>query len=369
MLVPKRRVLPRVNESFAIGFQQLVKPAVILVVAFVLAGEQRVHDVVKIVGPLPVQAKSPPVALLDDPDVVQGAFRNQVELTSLFPGKSLHPRRHLLQDVLCPHVADLVDGVQPEPIDVVPVEPVQDVADNELPHLVTVGPAVVDRFAPRCFELLREIPPVLGQVAPFGTEVVVDYVQKNRHPPLVAGVDKLFQAFGTPVGVLHSVQIRAVVTPVAVTGKLGHRHELEGVDPGSLQLIEPGNDGFERPFVSKRSHVKFVLDHFSKRDGAPGGVLPLKSVVGHHRRRLVGTVRLVVRSRVGPLVLTVQPVLVPGAGNDVVNNRPPVSPITPLHGNQPVFGRIQFQFNFFRHSGPHGKLAGPVIPVMGALVR
>jgi hypothetical protein len=52
----------------------------------------------------------------------------------------------------------------------------------------------------------------------------------------VSGVHELLQAIGSSVAVVRSVEVNAVIAPIAVTGKLGHGHQLDGVDAELFEI-------------------------------------------------------------------------------------------------------------------------------------
>lgn len=125
-------------------------------------------------------------------------------------------------------VENPVYGVESQRIDVKILQPVQRVADKEMPHLVAVRPIEVQRRSPRRFVVIGEIRPVLAQVIAFRTQVVVDHVQSHSHSPFVRGIYQPLQILRRPVGVLNGKRVHPVVSPISVSWKLRDGHYFNG---------------------------------------------------------------------------------------------------------------------------------------------
>ncbi|MNN57495.1 hypothetical protein D3C81_1724860 [compost metagenome] len=65
------------------------------------------------------------------------------------------------------------------------------------------------------------------QVIAVWPEMVVDHVYDHRQAQAVGAVDQLLERFGRAIGRLRGVGQHAVITPVALAGKLRQRHQLD----------------------------------------------------------------------------------------------------------------------------------------------
>ena len=67
----------------------------------------------------------------------------------------------------------------------------------------------------------------------------------------MGAVDKRAEIVGTAVGARRGEQRHAVVAPVALSGKIGERHQLDGGDPEVAQIRQLAGRGLKRAFGSK----------------------------------------------------------------------------------------------------------------------
>ena len=99
--------------------------------------------------------------------------------------------------------------------------------------------------------------------------MVVDHVQNHAKPVAVRRVDEALQGAGTAVARLDGVGIDAVVTPIAIAGKLGHRHDLDGGDAEFFQCGEPRNDRVKRALRRESADVQLVDDQIFAWNAPP----------------------------------------------------------------------------------------------------
>src|SRR5258708_31084380 len=102
------------------------------------------------------------------------------------------------------------------------------------------------------------------------------------------------------------VQIYSVVTPIAVAGKFGDRHQFNG---GDTQLCEVGkfwNYRFESSVGSERAGVQLIDDMAGERDSFPGTVRPFERIGIDDLRRTVHALRLKARHGVGTFSFAIQ---------------------------------------------------------------
>ena len=143
-------------------------------------------------------------------------------------------------------VVDAVNGVQAKGIDVVFGEPVQGVIDKKAADAIALRPIKVDRLSPGRVMGVSKAGSKLGKIISFRAEVVVNHVQYDRQPVLVAGIDKLLQSGGTTVGRLRRVEAGAVISPIPRSRDFRHRHDFKRGDAEIAQVRQARNARFQR---------------------------------------------------------------------------------------------------------------------------
>jgi hypothetical protein len=159
-------------------------------------------------------------------------------------------------------VVNGVRGVEPQPVEVVLVDPVAGVGDEVLAHAVRAIPVEVQRLAPFIVVLPREVVfRVLVEHAAVGPEVVVDDVENHGELQLVRTVDEGPEVIRTSVQTRGRVWKYAVVTPPELSRQLSNRHHLHNGDPQRRQVRQlvhgrtPRPGGRERPDVQLVHHL------------------------------------------------------------------------------------------------------------------
>jgi hypothetical protein len=102
------------------------------VIAVALAGEEHVRGVVPVVGPLRRGVRLAP-RVIQEPRIVVLVLDHQVHV-ALATGTRIQRERDLAHDMARRVVEHRVDGVQPQPVEVVLVHPVERVLDEEVAH-------------------------------------------------------------------------------------------------------------------------------------------------------------------------------------------------------------------------------------------
>ena len=123
----------------------------------------------------------------------------------------------------------------------------------------------------------------------------------------MTGIHQSFQAFCASIGVLWGKREGAVIAPVALSGELCHRHQLQCGYPELTQIIETGNYPVKCAVRGKGSHMQLIHEVFFKGNAFPIAVVPGKARIDHLGRAM-HTVRLAAGSRVGTPQCAVQPV-------------------------------------------------------------
>src|SRR5579862_2133716 len=127
-------------------------------------------------------------------------------------------------------IVDPVNRIEPQDIDVELLEPGKRVLDKKVADRAAVGAVKVDGFTPRRAVTIAEVGPELPEVISFRSEVVVDDIERDREPVRVRRIHKLLQCPRTSITILHRKRIDPVIAPVARSGELRERHQLDGRD-------------------------------------------------------------------------------------------------------------------------------------------
>src|SRR5262249_10669467 len=147
------------------------------VVSPVFSREKRMDGMMKIVRPLGVHTVPSEFRPLDDPDIVQVAFGDEIKLPSDFSRKVIRMFGQLLEEGFGAHVQDGMDRIEPEGIDVVLLKPVDRVFQEKISQAVAVRIVKIYRTAPGSFILFGEIRSEIREVVAFRAEMVVNRIE------------------------------------------------------------------------------------------------------------------------------------------------------------------------------------------------
>ena len=252
-------------------------------------------------------------------------------------------------------VENRVQRVEPQPVDVVLLDPVAGVPDEVTPHLVAVAVVEVDRRAPWRVITVGEVGGVIVEIISLRPEVVVDHVEHHREAERVAGVDQPAQSPRTAVARLRRPGIDPVVAPVARAGELRHRHQLDRRDAELLQFSEPGDQRFERPLRRAGPDMQLIEDVVGKRQTLPRLVGPGEGGVDDLGWAMHPS-WLVARRGVGPFVLAVDPVEIERARPDSFQRAAPVAMLAAGQRFQPVGRLHQMDLDLLRERRPNHEM-------------
>src|SRR5215510_13157136 len=130
-------------------------------------------------------------------------------------------------------------GVEPEAVEVVLLEPHQDVRTQEASNRRRVRAVEVEAAAPVAF-MIGEVPiAVLVQHAADRSDMVVDDVEDDREAGAMSGVDQTSHVVWRAVVMEWCTQENAVVAPAETAGEFGDRHDLDRRDPECGQIGQP----------------------------------------------------------------------------------------------------------------------------------
>src|SRR5215471_16343268 len=167
---------------------------VVIVIAVLLASENHVQRVMKIIVPLRVIQMWQPLA----PSIqIQGRiviiFQHQVHIAAQVYGR---PRdaRQFMENVWFRVIEDCVNCVQSQTVEVEFNEPIKGIVYEKIPHGPAIRPREVDCVAPRSVKSTsEELWRISAQVITFRTKMVVDHVQEDHQSFLVCGLNEMLQ--------------------------------------------------------------------------------------------------------------------------------------------------------------------------------
>src|SRR5882672_11238717 len=166
-------------------------------------------------------------------------------------------------------IVDAVDGIEAKGVDVIFGEPVKSVINDPAADAVTLGPVEVNGLAPGSEMGIGEAGSELREVIPLRAKMVVDHVHDDGEAVVMAGIHQFLQAGGTAVGILRRVEAGAVVSPIAIPGKFGDRHDFDGGNAEVAKIGEMRNCAFKRALRGERTGMEFIDDEVFERDSGP----------------------------------------------------------------------------------------------------
>ena len=176
-------------------------------------------------------------------------------------------RCHLVEPI---RFADRVDRVEAQSVEAVFHDPVERILCEEASDLRL---AEVDRRAPGRLEVVAEHGRrVARQIVSVGAEVIVDDVEEDHQIKIVRGVDQRLQLVGRAVGCVRRERQHAVVAPVAPTGKIIDRHQLDGGDAEGGQTRQVARNAAE---PAEHPAMQLVEHRLRPWSAAPMAVSPL----------------------------------------------------------------------------------------------
>src|SRR5581483_8437681 len=112
-------------------------------------------------------------------------------------------------------------------VNMILAEPVKRVIAQEPAHLIATRAVEVHSRAPRCCMPPCEIRTEPFQVVARGAKMVVNHVQNDSQTMLMTGIHETLEAVRSPITMVRSIQIDAVVAPAPCPRKFRHWHQLD----------------------------------------------------------------------------------------------------------------------------------------------
>ena len=134
-------------------------------------------------------------------------------------------------------VAYGMDGIEPQTVKAVFLDPEQGVVHEEIAHQPIALAVEIDCGTPgRAMRRIEKLWAICVKIVPVGTEVVVDHVEQHHQSQRMRCIDQRLQFIRTTIASCRGEWQHAVVTPVATAGESRHRHQLEGGDAKVHQI-------------------------------------------------------------------------------------------------------------------------------------
>ena len=194
----------------------------------------------KIIVPHGVESPAACFAGADDSSIVPVALWKYVNIPFELLRFFVNGGAKLFQEGPSRRIDDGVDRIEAKGINVEVGNPLQGIFDEIAANLVAHATVEIDGFAPRRPVQIREIRTEVRQVISLGAEVVVNDIEHHGDSLLMARVDKFLERGRAAVRRLDRIGIDAVVSPVTVSGKLGHGHQLDGRNAKVFQGWQSG---------------------------------------------------------------------------------------------------------------------------------
>src|SRR5579883_345045 len=126
-------------------------------------------------------------------------FGDDTNYASVLRAKLLHCPRDFRNNVLARVILDLLDGVQPQAIDVVFPDPIERILHEVVANRTRILVIKIHRISPRRGVMMREVRTELRQVVPFRSEVVVHDIENDSEALRVSSIHQPLQPFWSTV--------------------------------------------------------------------------------------------------------------------------------------------------------------------------
>src|ERR1700712_5367173 len=186
-----------------------------------------------------------------------------------------NPRRQFVQNMGLRVVLNGMYCVKPETIEVEFGYPINRVLDDKFPYQIRSVRIVVYGRAPGRLVVLGKDRRICREVVSIGAKVIVDNVKEYHDFSSMRRVDQRLKVVGPAIAGIRREQQYAVVSPVAATGKVGDRHDLDGGDSEVSQIVQPIDRAAKRAFLCEGPDVYFINDGFFPRPPRPCAIVPL----------------------------------------------------------------------------------------------
>ncbi len=139
-----------------------------------------------------------------------------------------HSTAEIGENVRVSDLGNRMNGVEPQPIEPIVLQPMKRIADSKLPDLRR---AIVDCVTPRGLGGREERRRIAAEVISFRAKVIVDHIEKNHQPAQMGRINERLQILRASVTAVGGVPQHAVITPVSAAGKIRERHQFDCCEP------------------------------------------------------------------------------------------------------------------------------------------
>ena len=115
----------------------------------------------------------------------------------------------------------------------------------------------------------------------------------------VNGIDQPLQSFRSAIRILRRIFVDSVVSPIARSGKLSNRHDLDAGNAKFHQMREVRDQAVERAFSRVCPDMKFIQNTSLQLPAFPVVIGPAERTGIHQLRRAVNSLWLESRGGIG----------------------------------------------------------------------
>ena len=219
-------------------------------------------------------------------------------------------------------VGNGVDRVETQSVEIEFVQPVKRVVNEEITYDARAPPVEIDRRAPwRGMRRIEELRRIRGEIVSFRPEMVVDHVEEDHQPPRMRRRHQALEILRRTVGGIRREQQNPVISPVALAGKIRHRHEFDRSHAQAHQIVQPLDGGIKRPLRGEGADVQFIDHGLFPWTTTPILIRPFERVrIDYHAWRM-HVLRVVPRCRIGHIDAIVDAKRVRHSGRDGVHRQ------------------------------------------------
>jgi hypothetical protein len=213
-------------------------------------------------------------------------------------------------------VGDGVDRVEPQPVEVVFLQPIERIVEEEVAHHAAAFTIHIDPGAPWCRVAIgKEALGVGVKIVSGWAEVIVDHIEEHHEAQLVRPLDETLEILRAAIGCVRGIRQDAVIAPVPPARELADRHEFDrghAQVPVTVELVHQARIG---PLRRSRADVNFAEDCFFPWPALPGHIGPFVGLRIDHEAEVVNVVGLKAGRGIGHDEIAVDLVTVAASGS------------------------------------------------------
>ena len=195
------------------GGDELARAAAVIgVIGLVMSGQRDHGAVMKIVVPQRVEPVAAALGRAHQPGVLR------LVLADDKGGAAASRRSHLPndggEDMVVRSIEDLLRRVEPQPVEMIFVDPIAGIGDEEFAHRTGIGAVEIDRLAPFVVVAIGEISRgERFEIVSVRAEMVVDDVEDDGDAERMRAVDEAAEIVGPAVEPGRREEVDAVIAP------------------------------------------------------------------------------------------------------------------------------------------------------------